>query len=102
MDVVFIRRFITNGVSFSLAAGACCVIKFSNIGTAQSGASISSININSTGVKSVTAFSTGHFLSYGNRTRSGTILHKYSFVVYDGSTYGIAYANYYADYGDEG
>ena len=41
----------TNGVSFSLVAGACCIVNFSNGLSAYVGAN--TININSTGAKTL-------------------------------------------------
>ena len=49
MGGVFIRRLLTNGVSFALVAGACCIVDFKGGLSAYSNAY--TININSTGAK---------------------------------------------------
>ena len=92
---------MTNGVSFSLVAGACCIVYFSNIGSSSSGASISTLNINSTGAISVEAFNTGHMIATSSQRVTATVLHKYTLVIYSGSKYGIGRVQYYADYNDD-
>ena len=55
--IVIIVTTKTNGVSFSLVAGACCLVKFTStaIGTFSSSIAGGTLNINSTGAKSMKA-----------------------------------------------
>lgn len=98
---LFIGIILTNGVSFSLVAGACCVIKYNNDptsgGTAGSGQqnNFGTMNINSTGAKTVKSssnglYSTNYYIYHGN--------HTYLFV-YDGTYYNAmtVYVRSYTD-----
>ena len=64
---------ITNGVDFSLVAGACCLLKFSNrIGYSGNSTTQITLNINSTGAKPI---STGNFATnstFYNHRESGS------------------------------
>ena len=96
-----------NGVSFALGAGACCCIKMSYI---SSVGSTWSMNINSTGAKTVNLYSvSGDWRSPAASTYPSThttlvpAVPSFIFVVYDGSAYCISDGNYklpYPDYSD--
>lgn len=91
----------TNGVSFSLEAGACCVVLFNNTGSLNSGASISSLNINSTGAKSVSTFLSGSLLDTLYTRSSSIVLQKACSVIFDGSKYYVPITKYVYTYSDE-
>ena len=95
---------LTNGVSFSLVAGACCVVKFTNgqkyADSFYSQKSPLSLNINSTGAKyfggchgangNMTDGNTGATFrsSSGTSNLRGTLGHMYeSLCAYNGSVY---------------
>ena len=93
---------ITNGVSFSLVAGACCAVRFSGSLVKAGADSISiTLNINSTGAKSVDtvafnkhmAETTGNY-NYNNAIATSPV------VVYTGSSYIIGGTGTYRDYAD--
>ena len=88
---------MTNGVSFTLVAGAVCAIKFSVTGYSVAAALRSAtLNINSTGAKSVYSYSAGQSGGYvDSGPISGTIL-----VVYNGSAYQSITMVSYGDYSD--
>lgn len=83
---------LTNGVSFSLVAGACCFVKMSNIVT-KTGIQWT-LNINSTGAKNVIAYKlsgTWNNLSIIQASSASTTqspsLPLLMWLIYDGSTY---------------
>ena len=87
----------TNGVSFSLVAGACCYVHFSNnpYGTSKS----QSLNINSTGAKSIS-----HEVSIkgeaDNNYKSDSYYPLSTLFVYNGSSYLTSRSSHYGDYND--
>ena len=95
---------LTNGVDFSLVAGACCQITFTNylkVGPAT-------LNINSTGAKywgyrySDSSAKTAR-LTLSNTSDSGWIPACSLFVIYDGTYYMSYYGGsfqFYLDYND--
>ena len=99
---------LTNGVSFSLENGACCVVLFtasSNTGTS----STATLNINSTGAKNVRTRSIDFVrIAYAGVTeRHNTLLwggwlqNMQLLVVYDGSEYTTCFSiTLYSDYSD--
>lgn len=103
--MVIIVTIKTNGVSFSLVAGACCFVKMSNIVT-KTGIKWT-LNINSTGAKNVIAYWLGGSwtnitivqASSGHDSQSPT-LSLLMWVVYDGSTYVATDNNGYMTYPD--
>ena len=98
---------ITNGVSFSLVAGACCYIKFSNKLYTASDTKIS-LNINSTGAKEISLcfavirYSTVlHTYKYSPLTLRTAALPETCLIVYDGNMYTMGYPiQGYEDYSD--
>ena len=88
---------MTNGVSFSLVAGACCYVHFSNdpYGTLKS----VSLNINSTGAKSIS-----HEVTIAgdsiNTNKSFTYYPLSTLFVYNGSSYLTGKSSHYGDYAD--
>ena len=98
---------MTNGVSFSLVVGACCCIKMTN---KSSVGSTWSMNINSTGAKTVNLYTvTGSWSSPSVSTYPSThdtlttTVPLFIFLVYDGSSYSMSDGNYllpYPDYND--
>ena len=67
--IVIIVTTKTNGVSFSLVAGACCFIAFTHAGgKSQYFPSNSTVNINSTGAKYISAVM--YYYSEGTRQRT--------------------------------
>ena len=91
---------VTNGVSFSLVAGAVCVVKFSyalNSDTARLTAP--TLNINSTGAKAC-GLNGGGRAAYGFTYYSSGVLFVYNGTAYIAPTNQLS--NYYNDYGDSG
>ena len=96
---------MTNGVSFSLAAGVICGVYFSN--SVENKSSVT-LNINSTGAKNFYgARSTwGTNIIAGGKNSNYTTLYdtaRYSIVVYTGSSYygtSSVWASFYQDYQD--
>ena len=102
----------TNGVSFSLVAGACCIVNFSypcatdNVGYIGKW----SLNINSTGAKNVVYYfvqastnSTHHkILSYSSASAYIGFNAGCDLLIYNGSTYVSTgeLDRFYSDYGD--
>ena len=88
---------MTNGVDFALVAGACCIVKFSvsgyNLAQALKG---SSLNINSSGAKTVRHYSAGQS---GGSVDAGPLAGSILFT-YDGSTYQTVTFIAYGDYSD--
>lgn len=92
----------TNGVSFELVVGACCVVKISNSLASGSQGTNVTMNINSTGAKK--------FQTYGKTFNSGNSSVGYGnahlahntppLFVYDGSVYMVASTVTYGDYQD--
>lgn len=97
----------TNGVSFALVAGAICIVKMSNI---TSKGSTWTMNINSTGAKTVNTYDTaGTWTSPetavypSTDTRLTTALPLLFGLVYDGSAYALSTNDHilpYPDYSD--
>ena len=78
---------LTNGVEFSLVAGACCHIKFSNAtGSYDMQSKNATLNVSSTGAKSIT-FMIQRVGGYGAYAADGTIRSNYWTAIYNGSTY---------------
>ena len=98
---------MTNGVSFSLVAGACCFIKFSNKVSSSQDATIS-LNINSTGAKSISLFFVTIYYNYVQTTHTYSpltlrtaALPQACLIMYDGSMYTMGYScQGYEDYSD--
>ena len=93
-------RIQTNGVSFSLVAGATCFTWFSNK-VSNYNLRNATLNINSTGAKSINvgAINSGHAMGHGDNlddTGSQGVLFTYTGTVY----YMIGRGLYYPDYGD--
>lgn len=78
------------------------MVIFTNVGSYDSGASISSLNINSTGAKSVTTFLSGMLTKWGDGDRSNAIvLQKSCLVLFNGSSYYVPITKYNYSYSDE-
>lgn len=85
---------ITNGVSFSLVAGACCIVRTSVKFFYKEGATANiTLNINSTGAKGITRPGS-MYISSRNPVRVAEVAIKQYmeidpiiFVTYDGSNY---------------
>ena len=95
------KIILTNGVGFALVAGAVCQVHFSNIGFFVGGTTTYSLNINSTGAKTITYYSRAlnnmnHGNSYGDIKGTAT-----GFFVYNGSAYYTLPSFSYGDYSDE-
>ena len=88
-------------MSFSLVAGAVCMVIFSNVGSYETGASISSLNINSTGSKSVTTFLSGVLTKYSDERSNSIVLHKACLVLFNGSSYYVPITKHNYTYSDE-
>ena len=94
---------LTNGVSFSLVAGACCIVVFNNA-TYTNAAQYASVtlNINSTGAKKFSKYEVhSNGKSYMSYDGPAVIeLSRSGIVTYNGNTYvGLVYA-IYGDYSD--
>ena len=103
---------MTNGVSFSLVAGSCCIVNFSypceanNIGYVGKW----SLNINSTGAKNVVYYfvqastsTTYHkILSYSSASAYIGFKSGCDFLIYNGSAYVTTggLTSFYSDYSD--
>ena len=76
---------MTNGVSFSLVAGACCLLGLSYKLNSDDSTSTTklTLNINSTGAKQLT--NTGYESSIAQNTNLGTSIRE--LVIYDGTRY---------------
>lgn len=86
MIIMIIRTIATetNGVSFSLVAGACCGVKFSN--TVKGGSP--TLNINSTGAKSLnSAWTWSVVTNLGGGSMQQLTYMNHTLVVYNGSMY---------------
>ena len=91
----------TNGVSFSLVAGACCIVVFSNTLWKDSSASSVTININSTGAKQFTSYSKKSLGSDGTQWNASYLAYNYPpLFVYNGSKYMVQITMPYGDYSD--
>ena len=93
---------ITNGVSFSLVAGACCLVVLSNAwNTAYSNFNSSTMNINSTGAKNLQYVSSkSRYYTYPDN--SEFVNCRNLFCIYTGSKYHVvAVGITYYDYMDE-
>ena len=107
---------VTNGVSFSLVAGSCCIVEFKYVIDPTGIGQATSLNINSTGAKYLAisrpfaGSSTAGYGSFGrferNTDTTGTaiMLGRYQFLIYNGSRYspsiGMTEDINYGDYGD--
>lgn len=94
----------TNGVSFSLEAGACCYVKFSNVHHALDLYS-KTLNINSTGAKTISMYYyTAKFPGEGSAGHPGSQGSNDILFVYSGSNYSYSgawyFKNTYSDYSD--
>ena len=77
-------RIQTNGVSFSLVAGAVCAVKFTNIIKAAA----PTLNINSTGAKSLQSAWTWYTAAnLGGGTMEQLTYMNHTLAVYNGSVY---------------
>ena len=86
-------------MSFSLVAGAICSIKFSN--TLNTNRNACTLNINSTGAKSVDMINAHIAISaYGSDVNSPTTVAGPGITVYNGSTYRFILLQPYNDYSD--
>ena len=93
---------LTNGVSFSLVAGACCIVKFSYSLTKESLNSSVTLNINSTGAKKFRSYTktyVGGTDSLGWRDMQLN-LDVIPIVMYNGSTWENTCYAAYGDYND--
>ncbi len=97
---------VTNGVSFSLVAGAVCVVHFSS-GPKSANSSVVTLNINSTGAKNVKMHWSYINTSYGTCTLSSysMLIDAFpptkSLYIYDGSEYNVTLGGRpYSDYSD--
>ena len=92
----------TNGVSFSLVAGACCIVRFSGSLVKSGSDSVAiSLNINSTGAKNVeTVALNKHISEVTGNYRWNNALAVSPVVAYTGSTYIIGMTGNYRDYSD--
>ena len=93
---------LTNGVSFSLVAGACCIVKFSNPLAKETLDSSVTLNINSTGAKKFRSYnktSAGYSdsLQWGDMYADLDII---PIVMYNGSTWENSCSAAYGDYQD--
>ena len=93
---------ITNGVSFELVAGACCIVKFSNSLTSSGLNTSVTLNINSTGAKKFKAYNKKTYSSNdSNNWRAMQVeLDIIPLVMYNGSTWENTCYAYYGDYTD--
>ena len=96
---------LTNGVSFSLVAGACCFVKMSNVVT-NTGIQWT-LNINSTGAKNVIAYELSgawNNLSIVQASSASTTqspsLPLLMWLIYNGSTYLSTSNTVYTTYPD--
>ena len=88
-------------MAFSLVAGAVCQVHFSNIGFYLGGSTTYSLNINSTGAKTITYYSRALNYRKGNRDHSDYKGTATGFFVYNGSAYYTLPSFAYGDYSDE-
>ena len=89
-------------MSFSLVAGACCIVKFSNSLTSSGLNTSVTLNINSTGAKKFSAY---YKNPYGGNNSQGWAamypkLDTIPLVMYNGSTWDNSCYAYYGDYTD--
>lgn len=90
---------MTNGVSFSLVAGACCAVAFSNeleYNWTSNSTKASTLNINSTGAKSLARY----YTSQGGESEQLYPAKGAYLFVYTGSAYqfiSVQLRNYYDD-----
>ena len=96
---VLIVTIVTNGVSFTLVAGAICSINFSNkLNTFRNACTL---NISSTGAKTITQINDHIAMSVGTKdVNSSTFVAGPGLTVYNGSTYRILLLQPYNDYTD--
>ena len=86
-------------MSFALVAGAICSIKFSN--TFNTSRTECTLNINSTGAKSVDVINAQVAMAvYGREYSSPTTVVGPGLTVYNGSTYRFVLTQPYNDYSD--
>ena len=91
---------VTNGVSFSLVAGACCIVYFNNLHNVGSFSDFRytyTLNINSTGAKSI-VFGNSGLKSYDGAGNMMAI--KCSIFMYNGTKYYFFPNATYYDYSD--
>ena len=98
---------MTNGVSFALVAGACCVVHINNNTYTKSYTKIT-LNINSTGAKDVQLQTEAWSSQYQTPDRGSIVsltqyyaVSKCQLFIYDGSVY-IAPRSTFAAYNDYG
>ena len=95
---------LTNGVDFSLVAGACCWVVFSNKISGTGKYNDLTLNINSTGAKGIVNYRLHQTDSYGARNtvtmHQGLELPYLLPVVYTGTTYAWVSMYTYSDYSD--
>lgn len=97
--VALTKTIQTNGVSFSLVDGAIVAVNFTASPGYKNQFTISTLNVNSTGAKSVSAESIDVSISNGSNGYSGRI--QYTLIGYANNLYfGMIGKYYYPDYGD--
>ena len=74
----------TNGVSFSLVAGACCIVSFSN--SPSQGKQAPTMNINSTGAKNWRKY-VGDTGNWGSSSLTATLETNPTLLIYSGSEF---------------
>ena len=99
---------VTNGVSFSLVAGACCVVHINNTTYTKAHTNIT-LNINSTGAKGVQLQTEAYGSQYQTPSGGSIItltqyyaVSKCQLFIYNGSVYIAPRSTFaaYPDYGD--
>ena len=101
--MTYILTTVTNGVSFSLVAGAVCAVKFSNsLGKDYDNGVQVTLNISSTGAKGVGLKNWSNSNLYHGKSpnqyhtvSAGTVI-----MIYDGSIYRHGLPGGYVDYTD--
>lgn len=89
-------------MNFSLVAGACCLIKFSNALTSSGLNSSVTLNINSTGAKKFSSYNTRKYINNDSQQwRSMYVaVDTIPLLMYNGSTWENSCYAYYGDYTD--
>ena len=90
---------VTNGVDFTLVDGACCCLYLANnSGNSRNPIQFTTLNINSTGAKSIATTSANDTGYTGNISY---LYSKYSIIAYGNNVYsGFFYITRYPDYSD--
>lgn len=93
---------VTNGVDFTLVAGACCLIKFSNALTSSGLNSSVTLNVNSTGAKKFRSYDKRKYSNNDSQQWAAMVvsLDTIPLIMYNGSTWENNCYAYYGDYTD--